>query len=196
MPPRSRPWAASALVAITVAGCGASHHRRDGARLRSQRVSTGEPPAALPAGWRRLRLASGAALPYPASWRVLKGDPGSASAALLNPAGTTRAYLNATPADARETVAGWARFRVRHNAAEGDRHVRLIHAQNGIRLAAGRASCVIDDYTTSRSRYRELACILVPTDAGRATVLVAAARPGDWARERPLLEFAINHFTG
>ncbi|GAC1582636.1 MAG: hypothetical protein NVS3B18_16080 [Candidatus Dormibacteria bacterium] len=143
-----------------------------------------------------MRLPSGGVLPYPASWRVLAGDPGSGSAALLNPDGTIHAYLNATPADAKERLAGWAPFRIGHNAAEGDRHVRLIHAQTGVRLGAAQASCVVDEYTTSRSRYRELACILVPIDAGRATVLVAAAQPGAWARERAPFEFALHHFTG
>ena len=150
---------------------------------------------ALPVGWGRLRLRSGAVLPYPASWRKLRSDPGSASAALLDRDGTIRAYLNATPADGHETLAGWARFRVRHNAAEGDRAVRLLRAQTDVVLRAGRASCVTDRYVTSRSKYHELACIVAPANGANATVLVAAAQPEAWASERRAFAFAINHFA-
>jgi hypothetical protein len=136
-------------------------------------------------------------LPYPAGSRVLAGDPGSASAALSNSAGAIQAYLNATPADGQETLADWVRFRVRHNATEGDRSVHLVTAQAPARFDGGRASCVIDDYATSRSRYRELACIVAPAPgarAMRAVVLIAAAQPSAWTRDQPLLRFAIDHF--
>jgi hypothetical protein len=198
MPHRPRPLAAGALIAITVAGCGAgvsSRGRQGDAAAHHEPAAIGQASPALPAGWGRLRLRSGAMLPYPAGWRPLRGDPSSASAALLNPDGTIRAYLNATPAEGSETLAVWARFRVRHNAAEGDLGVRLITAQTSLRLAAGRASCVVDDYMTSRSRYRELACILAPVSGRQAAVLVAAAQPNVWTSERPALQFAINHFT-
>lgn len=196
MPRRSGPWAAGVMIAITLAGCGAAASGRNGDwRLQSAPVSAAAAPVALPGGWHRLRLPSGAVLPYPAGWEVLGGDPGSASAGLVEPGGLIRAYLNATPADSRETRIGWARFRIRHNMAEGERHVRQIHGQTTIRLQSERGSCVVDDYSTSRSRYRELACIVAPFHGGRATALVAAAQPDAWARERPLLEFAIDHFT-
>ncbi len=204
--PRRGSLLASALIAITVAGCGGaagagigaitsarSGHDRGGPGPRL--VATTETSSGLPAGWKQLRLTSGATLPYPASWQPVSGDPASASAALVNPDGTIRAYLNATPADGHETLAGWTHFRVAHNAAEGDRNLRLISARTGVRLAGGRASCVVDDYATSRSRYRELACIVAPMTGSLATVLVAAAQPNTWARERPLLDFALNHFT-
>jgi hypothetical protein len=196
--PRHRSLAVGALIAISVAAAGASIAagvRPRSAAVSSQVAAGGHASPVLPAGFNRLRLTDGAVLPYPASWRAVRGDPGSASAALLGAGGTIRAYLNATPADGRETLAGWARFRVRHNAAEGDRDVRLISARTGVRLDAGRASCVVDEYVTSRSRYRELACILAPANRGHATVLIAAAQPNAWARERPLLQFAIHHFT-
>jgi hypothetical protein len=200
MPRRPGPWAAGALIAITLAGCGAAvgelHGDRRRARSASAPASAPDARGTLPAGWRRLRLPSGAVLPYPGGWQVLEGDPGSASAGAIGPDGTIRAYLNATPAEGGETLVGWARFRVRHNIAEGDRDVRQVQGQSTVRLASGYGSCVVDDYSTSRSRYRELACIIAPFDGGRATVLIAAAPPRAWARERPVLEFAIDHFTG
>jgi hypothetical protein len=197
MPRRHRVLAAGGgLIAIALAGCGAGTGGQVGAGPGlSKQPARAQASRALPAGWGTLRLASGASLPYPSSWRRVSGDPGSASAALFNADGTMRAYLNATPADGHETLPGWARFRVRHNAAEGDRNVRLITARPAVGLAAGRASCVVDDYRTSRSRYRELACILAPSSGGRATVLVAAARPNAWSREHPVFDFAINHVT-
>jgi hypothetical protein len=180
--------AVGALIATVVAGCG-------GVAAGPQRGSALPAAAAVSIGWGALRLPSGAVLPYPAGWRRIGGDPGSASAALLGAGGKIRAYLNATPAVGRETIADWARFRLRHNAAEGDRNVRLITAQTAVRLATGRESCVVDDYSTSRSKFRELACILAPANGRHATVLVAAAEQDAWAREHAVLQFAVSHFA-
>ncbi len=198
-----RSLAAGALIALTVAGCGAGADAGIGASARPaggmhapMRARMAASSAALPAGWTQLRLRSGSVLPYPPGWRAVSGDPGTASAALLDRAGKIRAYLNATPATSQETLVGWGRFRVRHNAAEGDRNVRLITAQGGARIGTARASCVTDGYATSRSSYRELACVLAPANGRQATVLVGAAQPSEWTHQRPLLEFAINHFTG
>lgn len=199
MPPGSRSLVAAVAIAIGVAGCGAGASPRGGGpqarRILSPKPVSTAARSSLPAGWNELRLTSGAQLPYPPGWRRVSGDLGSASAALVGASGMIRAYLNATPADRQETPVGWARFRVRHNVAEGDRDVRVITARGGVRLGPGRASCVVDEYATSRSRYRELACILVPTNERRATVLIAAAQPNLWAHERPLLKFALAHFT-
>ena len=182
-------------IAVAVAGCGAA---AGGGRARATPVAFKRVAGAetVPAGWGRLRVPSGAVLPYPAGWRRLDGDPGSATAALLNADGTIRDYLNVTPADRDETVGGWARFRLGHNRAEGDRDVRLITTETAAVLGHRRRACVIDDYATTRSRYRELACVVVPADGRRATVLVAAAQPKAWAHEQPAFDLAFNHFAG
>ena len=200
MPRGSRSLAAGTLMAITVAGCGAgpgvgiAGRQADG--VLRPKLATSPRASALPPGWNELRLPSGALLPYPPGWRPVSGDRGSASAALFDRDGTIRAYLNATPVDGHEKLAGWACFRLRHNAAEGDRNVRRITARTAIhRSAAGRTACVIDDYVTSRSRYRELACILASTNGRAAVVVVAAAQPDAWTREQPLLDVAVNHFS-
>jgi hypothetical protein len=181
-----------ALIATVVAGCGGVAAGPQGGSVLPPTAAVSSAP---PIGWGALRLPSGAVLPYPAGWRRIGGDPGSASAALLGADGKIRAYLNATPAAGRETIADWARFRLRHNAAEGDRNVRLITAQTAVRLATGRESCVVDDYSTSRSKFRELACILAPANGRHATVLVAAAEQDAWAREHAVLQFAVSHFA-
>jgi hypothetical protein len=168
-------------VAIMAAGCGSSASAKR---------------AGLPAGWSAVRLRSGATLPTPPGWQRVGGDPGTASAAVFNADGTIRAYLNATPAVARETLSGWARFRVRHNAAEGDRHVRLISSRTGVTMGVEHGSCVVDQYATSRTRYRELACLLIRTGTTRADVLVAAAQPAVWQREQATLVYALDHFVG
>jgi hypothetical protein len=205
IPPR-HPWhgggvAIAIAIAIAVAGCGSGAGARAGAPGRvgpgpvvPKKPASAQTSSDLAGGWSALRLPSGAALPYPSSWRQVHGDPGTASAALFNANGTIRAYLNATPADSTESLHGWARFRLHHNADEGDRNVRLIAAHNDVSLAAGRASCVVDDYATSRSRYRELACIVAPSNGGHVTVLVAAAQPNAWAHEHLKLDYAIDHF--
>ena len=196
MPRGCRSLTTGALIAIAVGGCGTGARVAAGGRPADggRSPTAASPVASPPTGWKALRLASGALLPYPPGWREVSGDPGSASAALRDRDGTIRAYLNATPADGNEHLAGWARFRVRHNAGEGDRHERVINVDNNVRLGAGRAACVVDDYSTSRSRYRELACIVAPAHGRRATVLIGAAQPQAWAHERPLVRFAIDHF--
>jgi hypothetical protein len=158
----------------------------------------GQPSAAAAkpsSGWKELRLRSGVGLPYPSSWTTIHSDPGTASAALFDPSGTIRAYLNVTPAVAEETLAHWTTFRLHHNAEEGDRSVTRVAAPTGVSFGSARASCVIDDYTTSRTSYRELACLVDPPHGGGGTVLVAAAEPGAWAGERGVFHYAFNHFT-
>ena len=181
---------AAAAICLAGAGCGASApaHGRAAAKAPTAAVQS--------SAWGALRLRSGAVLPYPLSWRRLAGDPGSASAALLIDDHTVRAYLNATPAQAGETLADWGTFRVQHNAAEGDRHVRLLSARIGFPFGAQRRSCVTDEYATRVTSYRELACIVAPANGSQATVLVAAAQPDAWTTQLPALNYAINHFTG
>jgi hypothetical protein len=101
--------------------------------------------------------------------------------------------LNVTPADSKERLANWVHFRLGHNADEGDRNVRLVSDQTNVRNHQ-RESCVTDDYTTTKTQYRELACLVDSTPTGPRTVLVAAAQPTAWPHERAALEFAINHF--
>jgi hypothetical protein len=182
------------LIATAVVGCGGSS---DSASTRASAAGPAAThPTALPAGWRQLRMPSGGVLPYPPGWRPLAGDPGSISAALTGPNGLIRGYLNATPAEPDETPADWSQFRISHNAGDGDRDVQVISVRRDVRLGGGgRASCVADRYTTSRTSYRELACLLVPPDRRPRTVLVAAAQPGAWAADAPLLNFALAHFT-
>ncbi len=181
---RARAALAVAGAAVALAGCGAAVTAGSGSALQS-----------LPTGWHTVRLTTGEGLSYPPSWRLIVSDRGTASAALFNRDGTIRAYLNATPAIKAETLAGWTRFRLHHNAEEGDTHVRLLASDTNVRLDAGRASCVTDQYSTSRSMYRELACVIAPSHAQNRTVLVAAAQPGAWAHERTTLEFAIHRFV-
>lgn len=171
------------VVTVAAAGCGSA--------------ASGQHPAAggLPAGWRTVRLASGATLPYPPGWSKIHSDPGAASAVLYGTGGTIRAYLNATPADPNEHFADWATFRVHHNADEGDRHVKLISTQTNVPVGAERGSCVVDQYLTTRTSYRELACLLSAPNGGARIVLVAAAQPNAWAREQSTLKFALDHYA-
>ena len=170
-------------AAVALAGCGSS-------TSPSTRTTV-----AKAGSWGTLKLASGAALPYPLSWRRIGSDPGTASAALFNADGSIRAYLNVTPAIGKETLSGWARFRVAHNADEGDRNVRLLSQQENVPLDGGHGSCVVDQYATTRTSYRELACLVAPSTSAQRVVLVAAAQSGAWADERHVLQFAIDHFT-
>lgn len=99
-------------------------------------------------------------------------------------------YLNITPRQGAETLSGWTRFRLEHNAEEGERGVTGL-ASTAIRRAGGqRWSCVKDAYRTAAGpSYVELACLIA---GPRSTVVaVGASPPQAWPRVSPLLERAI-----
>lgn len=147
-------------------------------------------PVSLPAGWRTVKVPSGASMAYPPGWHLIKGDPGTASAALLSSTQAYLGYVNLTPRQGGETLADWSRFRTGHNADEGDRNVRTLAATTGRRVGDQTFSCVIDSYTTaSRSEYTEIACLI---KGPRSTVVVVGASPpNSWSAVSPLLERAI-----
>jgi hypothetical protein len=102
-------------------------------------------------------------------------------------------YLNATPRQGPETLENWSSFRPDHNRDEGDRSVRLIASSTGLRFRGGRGSCVIDDYTTSKETYREIACLA--SGSGSSAVVVAAAPTSDWQDEAATLQRAVSAFA-
>jgi hypothetical protein len=140
------------------------------------------------------RLPDGAGLlAYPASWRAIKSDPGTVSAATRTGAGSIRGYLNATPQQGQETLANWSSFRLAHNRDEGDVKVTALASATNLRFRDGHGSCVIDGYTSSSGhRYREIACIVA--GATHTTVVVGAAPPQSWSGEAPALERSLSSF--
>jgi hypothetical protein len=192
---RVRRWRLRSAVAIGLvaaafavgvgAGCDSSHGPA------SQAFSWLH-PAPPPTGWNVARTTAGA-LAYPPGWTPINTDPGTASLALLGSAGAIDAYLNATPRQGKETPANWSHFRPAHNTNEGNKHVRLIAASTNLNFRSGRGSCVIDDYTTSRARYREIACLVAgPTSSA---VIVAAAPSALWNQQAVTLERAVSSFV-
>jgi hypothetical protein len=152
-------------------------------------------PAPAPADWNVARISGGATLSYPPGWKPLKTDPGTATAGLL-PGGDEDdivGYLNATPRQGEETLENWASFRPDHNRDEGDRSVHLIASSTGLPFREGHGSCVIDDYTTSRATYREIACFV--SGAGSSAVVVAAAPTSSWDQQEATLRQAVSAFT-
>jgi hypothetical protein len=179
------------LVAAAFAvSAGAGPHSSHGA---GSRAFSSLHPAPPPPGWNVAR-SRGGALAYPPGWTPIKTDPGTASVALLGRAGEIEAYLNATPRQGRETLANWSHFRPAHNNSEGSHDVRLIASATNLTFRSGRGSCVIDDYTTSsRARYREIACLVGgPTSSA---VIVAAAPTSLWHRHAVTLERAVSSFV-
>jgi hypothetical protein len=153
-------------------------------------------PSPPPAGWRGATLPSGAVLAYPASWRTLHGDAGTATAALRDAHGGFLGYLNLTPRQGRETLANWTAFRPAHNRAEGDTDVVLQGSARDVPFRGGaRGSCVRDAYSTTTSgRFVEIACLVhgPRTDS----VIVVAAPPAQWARQWPTLRRALEAVRG
>ena len=144
--------------------------------------------------WRERRLPDGSAqLAYPAGWRAIRSDPGTATAAVRSASGEIRGYLNATPRQGAETLANWGSFRPAHNRDEGDVDVAVVASATNLQFRNGRGSCVIDTYTSSTGHgYREIACIVAGASA--TTVIVGAAPPEDWPGQGLAIERAISSF--
>jgi hypothetical protein len=150
-------------------------------------------PRAVPRGWRVATTPSRAMLAYPAGWHEIESDRGTVSAAPRGKRGFFVGYLNATPQSGDETLANWRRVRPAHVAEEGAHRVTVIGSATGLRFRGGRGSCVVESYSTSKMRFREVACIVAGTRT--TTVVVAAAPAAGWAREAPALEKAIASFS-
>jgi hypothetical protein len=187
---RRRSAVAIGLVAAAFAvGVGAARYSSHG---RESQAFSWLHPTPPPPGWTITRSTAGA-LASPPGWTPIKTDPGTASVALLGRAGAIDAYLNATPRQGKETLANWSHFRPAHNKGEGNHDVRLIASAANLTFRSGRGSCVIDDYTTtSKARYREIACLVVgPTSTA---VIVAAAPSAHWDQQASTLERAVSSF--
>jgi hypothetical protein len=177
---------AAAVLMVSLAGGGQSSHR----------PATGPfawlHPASPPTGWNVAR-SRGGSLPYPPGWRRIRTDRGTASVALLGAGGRIDGFLNATPKQGPETLANWSRFRPGHNLREGDRSERLLASSDDLTFRSGRGSCVIDDYTTSKATYREIACLVSGPRA--SAVVVAAAPTALWNHQAATLERAVSSFV-
>jgi hypothetical protein len=148
--------------------------------------------AAAPIGWKVARTPGGSTFGYPPGWRPIKTDPGTASVALLR-GGRIEGFLNATPRQGTETLANWPRFRTGHNRGEGDRSIRVVAALENAPFRAGRSSCVIDTYSTSKAAYREIACFV---SGPRSSAVIVAAAPVElWNRQAATLERAVSSFV-
>ena len=201
---------AGVAVALAVAGCGGggsssmSSTRTASTRGASQgaasqgAASQGAAfawlrPAPAPAGWLVAQVRSGATLFYPPQWRPAHGDPGTATAILLDSRKRFAGYLNVTPRQGNEQLATWASFRPDHNRNEGDRNVTLLASATRLRFRGGSGSCVKDAYTTAvHTHYIELACLV--TGARASSVIVGATPPEQWSKVAPVLEQAISSF--
>src|SRR6478736_5233182 len=119
-------------------------------------------PQPAPHAWKLARLPSGAAsVGYPRSWRPIRTDAGTASVALIEHVGDE----------------------------EHTKDVRLIASAHGLRFRSGKGSCVIDSYPTSRTRYREIACLVAGTRT--TSVVVGAAPTAIWAQQAKTIQRAI-----
>jgi len=147
-------------------------------------------PERPPAGWIVVRIANGAELAYPPSWRRARGDKGTATAVSLLPGGEYFGYLNLTPRQGEETLSDWSSFRIEHNREEGDRAVRRLAAASGLHFLDGTGSCVKDSYMTETGgHFIEIACLVAGARA--QSVIVGAAPPNEWGRAAGVIERAI-----
>jgi hypothetical protein len=71
--------------------------------------------------------------------------------------------------------------------------VRVLASSNDLTFRSGRGACVIDDYTTSRATYREIACLVSGPRA--SAVVVAAAPRALWNHQAATLERVVSSFV-
>jgi hypothetical protein len=153
-------------------------------------------PEPAPKTWTNATIASGGAtLFYPSSWKPIPGDRGTVTAALRDTRGAYRGYLNVTPRQGAERLAGWAAFRTRRNMQEGDLQTRVVAAAENLRFGNARGSCVVDDY---RSRvgshaYREVACLVAGSHY--TNVFIGATLARDWTTLGWVIERAASSLT-
>ena len=176
------PAILAALIAV-VALAAADQRQRSFAWLR---------PQAVPQHWGTAAVPSGARLAYPPGWRLIHSDRGTVSASPALPAGPFAGYLNVTPRQGDETLANWRRFRVSHLVEERAQLVHFEGGANRLRFRSGEGSCVMDHYSTTRARFREIACLVAGGHG--LSVIVAAAPIHTWSAQAPVLERAISSF--
>lgn len=205
---RTVTWGVAAL-GLAVSGCGAKSSRRSAEGSSSTTVSSQTQispldgadntlgwlhPTRSPTGWRVVRIANGATMPYPPGWRRTAGDVGTATAVLRSADHQFLGYLNLTPQQGDESLSNWGSFRLGHDAREGDRGVKALAGATNLRFRTGLGSCIRDAYTTAAEvRYIELACLVAGPKV--TSVIVGAAPPQIWGRMSSLIERAISAFT-
>jgi hypothetical protein len=151
-------------------------------------LTSTEPPTTCT----RFTLPSGlGSLSVPPRFRAVRGDPGTATLALLGPDGTYLGYLNVTPRQGNERLGGWAVFRLAHLRGDGSISARQDGAVESVRTGQSLRSCVTDDYVTEigHHRFHEVACLVTTTSAG--SVVVAATPWGDPAHLWTQLERTV-----
>jgi hypothetical protein len=186
------PAVAAAAIAPGVSGSRAAHTGAGAGALARSSLSRLRPGPA-PATWRQATIASGAAtLSYPRGWKPISGDVGTVSFALRDRSGRYLGYINVTPRQGEERLAGWAAFRTRRNAEDEDKAVHALASAERVRFAGAHGSCVIDEYASrvGSNAYRELACIV----AGKRStaVFVGATLVADWPTLGPIVERAAS----
>jgi hypothetical protein len=196
---------AAAIYGITFA-VGSAHQPRglsaDGATATSRAPDAGRSPlpgpfawltsTAPPTTWTRLTLPSGlGSLSVPPGFRAVRGDPGTATIALLGPDGTYLGYLNVTPRQGDERLAGWAAFRLAHLRGDDSISATQDGAVQSVRTGKSARSCVTDGYVTGigHHHFQEVACLVTTTSA--VSVVVAATPWGDPAHLWAQLERAV-----
>ena len=177
---------AAVAVIVGIGGGQSSHRRASGPFAWLQ-------PAAPPTGWRvaRLRAARRSRIrpdgdrsrptPVRRQWRFSAMATGStATSTRPRSRGQRRSLTGA--ASGRNTTVG-----------EGDKSVHVIASSSDLTFRSGRGSCVIDDYTTSKATYREIACLVSGTKS--SAVVVAAAPIALWDHQAATLERAVSSFV-
>jgi hypothetical protein len=152
---------------------------------------------AAPASWHRDRLPDGAGvLAAPPEFRRLPADPGTLARGLQRASDPVpMIYLDATPQQGSESLAGWPRFRLAHLTDDDASSAWLDAAARGLRFQGGIGSCVLDDYVTKvqAHHFREVACFVSGPHGG--SVIVAATLASKWSMYSAAVERSVEAYA-
>jgi hypothetical protein len=199
--PRLAATVALVVLAIAVVATGVllgvhgrgHHERRQAPTLSLAWFSA----TAAPARWHHDPLPGGAGvLAAPPQFQRLHADPGTVARGLGQAGQALPAvYLDATPQQGDESLAGWPRFRLAHLTDDDASSADIDAAAAGLRFQGGIGSCVLDDYVTKvqANHFREVACFVHGQHGG--SVIVAATLARDWNTYSALVERSVEAYA-
>ena len=150
-------------------------------------------PGPAPANFRSFAV-GGAVVADPPRLKPLGGSGGSLSFAARGSHGAYFAFLNVTPKQGTESLAGWAAFRLAALRAGGGQSIHEDAASGTLAFRGGSGACVIDDYVTrvAANPFHEIACLVQGSHT--ASVLVVATPPADWHSYAVPLERVVSSY--
>lgn len=151
-------------------------------------------PGPPPSSWREYGAVQGTVVVAdPPRLKPLGGSGGSLSFAARGARGAYFAFIDVTPQQGAENLAGWAAFRLGLLRTDGAKGIHEDATAGNLPFRGGTGACVIDDYVTrAGTAFHEIACFVEGPHSG--SVVVVAAPPSDWRSYAMPLERVVSSY--